>query len=86
MRPPALLNQLADDAVLGAASRQSRSKALFDGEAFRKIFRETMNEMGAFVAAGSSLEQAAQAACRRYIQETSNASPHLRGCSEAEPS
>lgn len=30
MRSPALLNQIQDDAALGAASRQSRSKDLLD--------------------------------------------------------
>ena len=42
MRPPALLNQLADDAALGAASRQSNSKALL---AKLRVYEDALKEI-----------------------------------------
>jgi len=84
MRPPALLNQLADDAALGAASRQSCSKALLG------IFRDALVEIAGShyqkyghtghglygIGVSDGHRYCAAIASKALEQETPNARPH----------
>jgi len=86
MRPPALLNQIQDDAALGAASRQSRSKALLDAiEGLRVL----LADKGSIAIAarwdqdnGSTRAMLDLSRCREYVETiASNAHADLSAAS-----